>query len=428
MNLNQLSSSHMKVWPWIGGSVAGMALIGLGWSLYEEHAGEVEHQRQLQLARAEGIPTTGDELRAQIPKVAASENAAPDYVKGVSLTRKVPFKESLPDRLTFTPSEEVVKEAEAALTGNQTRLDLIDDAITYPHCSFDRDWDHSATMLLPEPAAMRAGAKLLVVRGSLAAYRGKSEEAMKDFRGILKIANHAREDPGEISNAVGEGIASLAQRALRAWAFKYPQQPSYLSELRSFANSNRPSDHVYGERSNLLFYIDLIKSSQMESGRKELGLREQNPGTRFSAILHQFLPQSRGKALIVRGQREFIAALKQGLDPGLGAVSSKDFDSGFSYFPYVAEIVNDTGQNRVAFLKNRDHALEAQRMLDRALIRILSLSKLPTSYSMTDLISPITGKPLVYTSDGKTIKIEAGQAKNFRDPMAIELPPKNLSK
>ena len=99
--------------------------------------------------------------------------------------------------------------AQSLLAARRGELGVLEEAVKRPKCWFDRNWSDGPGVLLPEYADMKEAAKLLAIRGSVAANRGDWASALADVGRVFVIARHAGTEPHVISRLVRDGAYSI---------------------------------------------------------------------------------------------------------------------------------------------------------------------------------------------------------------------------
>ncbi len=411
--------------------------IGIPVAVTKYHAwqDEAAYQEQLRLARQEGLPTNAAEYAAIIRPAEPAENAALIYRRLAGTMRGYPDFSKLDLALTFHATPQTRSEAKQALVKYKSALDLADQAVVLPRCWFDRNWAMGAAVLFHEFADMKAVAKLLALRGSVAANEGRSEDAIAEAKRIFTISKHLREEPHEIARLVSESVSVIAKRSLAGWAYTHRDQPEYrLALVKSMDELPKPS--LKEEHRNLLVdALSMIELCSTREGREELGLKEDDLPHGAEMIFPLLLSQSKARAEIVRAARASWAALE--LPPSKRKeafeTATHDLYTAMLAFPTALSIYEQLSSgNLFSRTVNRELNWEAGRQQYLALARALEGPKPPASIKTNDLLSPFDGKPISYKFDGKQIVLSvSGYMRYSPDgptPVVLKVPPDNALK
>lgn len=394
---------------WIGAGFAVLFTIPIAVTAYHARQEEDAYREQLRLARAEGIPVTAAEYAAHIPRVPDSLNAAPFYRQLKSDVRGASHLGELCELAACRPTPETIDAAMAALAGHKRGVELAEQASSRPHCWFDRQWEGIAT-LFPEFADMKSGARLLGLRGSLAAFKGDPAKAVADVKRMLAIARHAGEEPHAIARLVREGIWIAAMRHLGAWALTHPEVPAYKTALAE-AIASFPKPNIREEHLDEAFsVIWLVENAETKAGQEKLGLRPDDLPRGAEAIFPILLSQSKSRVKILRALRDCWAAY--GLPPQERKAplqaARRSLYEGLLAFPTAAKVYAmladpdpDNGRD-----STREADWEARRLLWTGLSRALAGKTVARSIDTHDLLSPFDGKPIAYAYDGHQITIK----------------------
>lgn len=383
---------------------------------------EAAFREQLRLARSEGIPTTVAEFVATLQKVDPKDNAAPIYMQiaKLQLERGIDLHE-LTRQVTFEPSENATAEANRVLKQNKRWLELAEQAASLPHCRFDRDWNLGPAMLFSELVQIRRTAQLLLLRGSLAAREGKHDEAVRNAKTALRIARHLDTEPLQLSRLVARAAYQFVVKSLECWSFRYRDHEDYFRALQTAVSGAPPLDLKAEHRYDLVSILRLIEICDTKEGRESLGLSEENI-PKIGTALEALQPRSVGKVKIVKAVREYWALLDR---PG------KDFRRRFELATlhlYQGLLSFATAGKVYEALSGADEGLEpaffqARALLHKVLLRALKPGDVPKSVLTSDCISPLDGKPVRYSFDGKQIVVDAGQAPESSQRIRLKVPP-----
>jgi hypothetical protein len=380
-------------------------------------------QKQLRLARKEGLATNAAEYKAGIRPARPAENAAPLYKKlyKEEMARSDVFYS---DRdMLWKPTPQAINKAEQVLIKHRKQLAILDIATSRPRCWFNRDWTKGAAVVMPL-APLEEGAKLLLFRGSVAAANGDAAAAVRDCERAFSIARHVSEEPTEIAYRVRLAIYQFGIWHLAYWTFKHPGQPTYVRALKSAIAHLPQTEPAAVHRGDLFNILSSIELTGTAKGRGELGFRDSNVGA-FDKIAPHLINQRRALAHVVYAERMLWFMRKHP-----AKFSANDFENAKSNlhvamagFPLAYEVYGDfysLGEKEEAGNPSR---LRANQEQFSACLRALSHEVIPRSIRTDDLLSPYDGKPTKYSYDGLQMVIQVSGYKNDRGPLFIKMPP-----
>ena len=412
------------IWLAIAGSLF-LVILGLWASTtISDSRIEAAYREQIRLARLDGIPTTAGEFEATIPTVLPSENAAPLYRRLKSLDAQGEKAQKLAGKLVFKPSAKTLAEAQTLLKANQRSLKIIDKAALKPRCWFDRDWSQGPVVLLPELSEMKAAARLLGLRGSIAAAKGDPAAALRDATLIFRISAHAGEDPTQVGGLCREAIFLTGAQRIAGWAVAHRDTPAYRVALQRAVLRYPMPDSRKEHRKDLFMMLWLIDHGSTPAGGKMMGLREKDiPPAIFAQSLLANGPQSRLD--IVKAERDYWDAFSLPREEGAKR-QERDMaitEAAIGAFPYAATLFQEFYVGEPSPTE-RENLSIAHRQTILAAARAISEPKLPSRIATRDLRSPFDGKPLQYNYDGKQITIKvSGIVKDLGKQIELKIPP-----
>ncbi len=418
-----------RTWIWVGGGVALVVAIPLCVKVYHGRQEEAAYREQLRFARAEGLPTNAAEFVALIPTAKPSENAAPLY-RRLQVAVKTPpgfvtvdFAK-LDRALIFDPSAKTVAEVKKQLAFYKPRLDLVDLAVQRGRCWFDRRWQGAAT-LFPEYAYMNTAAKLVAMRGSLAAHEGRVADAIEDAARVGRMAFHVGEEPHANSRLVRESIYKIGLRNLAYWAFVHRGERAYGDALARTVEGFPWPDLKDEHRRDLYDVLSLVELCSTSEGRDALGLREEDVPKGAEQIFSFLLSRSKSRIKMVEAVRASWAALDRPSEERgpLLAAAKGDLYKALLAFPTAAKVYELLHGGSMGDPPDREVAWVARHQQDEALARALQGPKIPRTLTTHDLRSPFDGKPLAYEFDGKQIRITVSGSEEAGGPKTLKVPP-----
>lgn len=211
----------------------------------------VENDRALAALRAEGIPTTLEELSARYPEVSDSENAALLYLAAQNAKGKLlPAQEDLVPYTghgpTFEPSAPIPEQTLDCMadymTLNAGALSLLHLAAETNVCRYPIDFSKGMTMELPHLADLRDSSRMLCVEGAWAAETGDTARAARAVVDILCVAESLRKEPLLISQLVRIAIHGIARDSLARLLSRSSLPGEELSQIEATLKDAHDSD------------------------------------------------------------------------------------------------------------------------------------------------------------------------------------------
>ncbi len=396
----------------------------LGLAYWQEVKSMDALEEQFRLARAERIPTNALEFAALIQTADLSHNAA-SYYRDFNFHRMRKGDSAvIASDLIFERSAENLQQAETYLATSSMALQILDEAVNLPRCWFNRDWAQGVAVILPEYSQMKEAAKLLALRGSVAASSGDCETAIDNVQKMFVIAKHAREEPIAIGALVSESIESIGIKHLAYWSFTDRDQPEYAAALKvAIDRMSRPN--LKREYSGELFvYLSAIDLSSDPSSAHTLGFRDDAIGMQEKLVAF-FKNKSAARASVIKAQRAFFAALDKPPKEREKAFDAAAFErnSALIAFPAALRLYSESGDSYDS-VAMREPNWQAKRQQYIALWRALKSKKIQTTIETEDLLSPFDVKPLSYKFDGKQITIQVSRYEKSGDSKALKVPPR----
>jgi len=426
---------------WFLGSlgVVGVIILSVfGWTVLAASQDRDQLNHELDLARKEGLPTNWQEFAALVPKAPNGENAAPLYRRMRGYPKDSADIPQLNVGVLIRKDKAEVEAAKAELQYQRDVVANADLAARFPHCWFDRDWSKGMAVLMPELAYMKFAAKLVALRGSIAAFEGHPDEAIHNIDEVFKIAKHSGEEGTQISTLVQMAIETIGIHYLGLWALEYPDVPGYRTRLQSAVATSLTPNIQWMHRTDLIDIRDVLALSTTAKGRADLGLKDEDVPT-AEKIIPFFVSRPKADIKIARLMRKIWEAYG---DPPATRISKIDGYWGelmpsLIAYPTGADIytkftdMGDSNHGQYLF----DQVSESKRLMYRALIRAYGEKTIPSKIRTDDLKSPFDGRPLSYRFDGKQITIEVScpdkdlDLKPLKMPSDSELtPPKKRAK
>lgn len=366
-----------------------------------------ELERQLRLARAEGIPTTQKEFEASLPKYKPSENAAKVYgqlpkddhglLKSETQIRK---------DLLANPTPENIKKVEKLLGQLKPWLTVMDRAVKYPHCLFPKDYSAGvSTVLLPEFARIKSGAKAKQIRATLLAVLGRDAEAIAELRTLSVVANHLREQPYEISHLVGDAVYNMRINSLTEIYFRFPKKAIYRQAIDMAGRETLKVDVFYASKYRLFDILTIIKLSQTKAGRRKLGIKDEYVKPENTLLTQLLPPKDEAIVKLVKAHRELFAEIK-----GKQRVETlREIDDKItnSMMPFLnASIIYEGLGPTSEVLIDWIYRPIIRKNWLTAFLRATESYPYAETIKTDDLINPYDGEPIKYQFDGSKMVFE----------------------
>jgi hypothetical protein len=165
--------------------------------------------------KSAGYLLTKDQLIPHVPP--GEKNAADIYQKAFDARRiaredeeqllGLPLAKWTPD--TTTAARRVVP-------ANSKYYKLIAEAARTPNCAFPVDWNAGpAEQTFPHLARLRDVARMLQMHAALSVVDGRMDDALADAGTMLRIAEHAKQEPVLIGQLVAYAVQGIAVMSLR---------------------------------------------------------------------------------------------------------------------------------------------------------------------------------------------------------------------
>ncbi len=157
------------------------------------------------------IHRAGEPLKVSeaVPKLAPGEpNAAPLYLQAFKIK---------PDILLRPLKDWDAAEASRLrplLAANPHYFALLEQASRIPKCAFQKNWDAGTNLKFPELARFREAAYLLEARVEVQTRDGRLDDAAQSCLTVLRLADHAAQDPSLVSYLVSVAIQGISIREL----------------------------------------------------------------------------------------------------------------------------------------------------------------------------------------------------------------------
>ncbi len=379
-------------------------------------------EKELALARKDGIPTTAAEFRATIKVPAQKDNAAQFYRV---LNRMRPSPRDISSfiwSLNWDPAPEALESARAKLKEHQNWLDLGDQITKRPAFWMDRKWEDGHAVLYPEYAQGRSLAQLLLLRGTLKAREGDVAGESSDARGALRIASHFESETTSISKKVSDSITQIVLHRVTEWAFRQRDNSTYPALLDEILRRWRRPDLRAEVRLDLYQGLLLMDQARTKEGREKIGLIEEDRSP-LDDIFPELSGQSveAGKTRFAKGFRQYWKALKP-LNQEQATAATFEMMSGLMSVPTAVKVVENLNPDFDE--SDRIATLEGRRMVHAVFVKA-ARATYPKLLDTSKFISPIDGKPVRYFYDGTELKISAGTVDDRE--IQLILPPKRPS-
>ncbi|OAI48670.1 hypothetical protein AYO44_06820 [Planctomycetaceae bacterium SCGC AG-212-F19] len=180
-------------------------------------------------------------LAATPPRIAENENAAPLYHQAFEAlldSNALPPVWQGKSAQWFAGKAVELNCHDADLVAYLRRqaagLELLRRAAARPSCAFERNYGH-ASMVLPEAARLRGGARDLSLEARCKAAKGDAAGALANVAAILRMARHTASEPVVIMVLVGASIESTGMQTLELILSKTTPTLNDLVAVRELA-------------------------------------------------------------------------------------------------------------------------------------------------------------------------------------------------
>jgi len=388
---------------------AGFLLVPAQCEKMEEARLQAELKHELEAARREGIPITVAEFEATLPVVKPEDNAAPIYAQIAKLKEKQTGPvTTMANKLLSEPSPKVLQEGRQLLVKESATLDLGKKGAKLSGFRADREWSQGAGVIFPDLTGLIHTMKLLTIEGALAA-ESNPAEALESVRALRSMAGQLKQEPAGMSHLMAMRLETYVVRNLGTWAIRHPaHRKVYLAELKAVAESFKEPDMKAVWRLELYSALHLLEQVQTKEGRAQIGLREEDvkQAAEISSAFRELQPVTKGKTRVVKGFRQIWKSLDgpEAMRRDEKKAGLFEMYQGLMSYPLAGQVHETLGGGPADLLE----AASAKHVMLRGLVRALEGSTIPKSIRTDDLVSPLDGKPIRYTFDGKRIEINAG--------------------
>lgn len=212
-------------------------------NLKKVETGAKDLARQRAAARRAGIPVTAEELPRRL--VPPDQNAAPIYVQLARLLEEKPLDPELHNAAArlgprYQDGPANVPRARELLSSRPDVMGLIHQAVSRPHCDFQRDWSRGAPLLSREYSTMRTAARLLRAESYLLALEGRYNEAINNQRLGFRIAAHGASDRILIAHLVAIAYEAITLAGLEDILYLAGPNERIAGQVRASIELYRP--------------------------------------------------------------------------------------------------------------------------------------------------------------------------------------------
>ncbi len=268
---------------------------------------------------------------------------------------------------------------------------------------------------------MKGAARLVSLRGSIAAVEGRTKDALADAERVLTIARHSGEEGHAISRMVAESITTIAMNDLATWASMHREEPAYRMALSEALKTLPQPDLRREHASDLFMLLSVIELLKSERGRTDLGLKQDDTSP-YEPYMPFLVNQTAAKSEIVQAARLHWAEIaKPSPDTAVLRVAARKRDQALQAFPTVADLYGIFNSSGGASLRHESWV--ARRQVYTAALRALEGKAPPKAIKTDDLLSPFDGTPLTYKFDGKKISLAASGWQDGHNAHVVTIPP-----
>lgn len=390
-----------RVWIWvIGGVLLTLAMLIASPYVREGMAG-AELERELRLAKAEGIITTLEDMKALMGTAPPEEdNACPLLMQ----LRQLPklSKEtsetwgSQPFEGASSGQEPSLARLRSAVKELKTHISLAEQAATKKTLWYGDDWELGGARTTDFYGPARTAASVLMLRAQLARLEGRSDLAAADIRRVVRLCDIAL----RVKDGSGLGLSIWmrddALRTLIKWAAAEPPGSPWQKELElAWKNQQIPHPHDF-LKTDLFDWLMTMDQLQSREGRKKLGLLDWEARTVMQGNWDELQTLNEGKLKMVKAFRGIWRETSQDWPFDLARTRADEelFQKGTMADPYGGQPFFMELELPI-WPHHKVGVLLEKRTLLEAVLRILKSKVRDESVSMAGLVSPVNGRPVV---------------------------------
>jgi len=403
------------------GWIAIVAVAISAWIHFARLADEAALKEQLDLAHREGMSTTWQEVLDGTPVPKSEENAAPIYVALFSFPKLDIQSIDESDRtLLDKATPESIRQASEIVAAFPKQLELIDRAATLPRCQFIGRDKGPLEYFGVDSYRLSGAAKLIALRGSIAATRGDALVAVKNAEEMMAIARHIDDDGLENSRIASDAVEESAVAHLLTWRLHHLGEKTYLNAVRRALQSWEPPDLRRMFRGQIVLALTVANAILTPDGRKELGFKTDDYGLTES-FLASIRSQPKGRIALVSAGRKVWRALALPISKRRPVLEEADdrIESAMDAFPTPHIEVERDPVDQWMY----DQYWLAKIQLYKAALRAVSGKTVAKSIRTTDLPSPFDGKPLTFSFDGKQMLFVVSNSSGHGDGPRLKIGP-----
>lgn len=262
---------------------------------------------------------------------------------------------------------------------------------------------------MPELAPIKLGCHLKLLRATIAADNGNANAAIREAQSVHHVAAQIREESVDIAQMVALALDSMALHSLEIWASCYPEHKAeYLAEalrlIQSFPEPNLKLMH----RADLSMWLKAFEDSQTEAGRKSFGFKQGDIGD-GQRLVSRLIPFDKARVDFVTAERDYWR--------GLNGTGKKRDDICAEAKLHAAEAVLTSPELNTAYWAMENHdspsttvkRFAIRKLLYKMVYQAICGPSIPKIWPGVPPISPADDKPVRYSFDGKTLKLNAGR-------------------
>lgn len=241
--------------------IAGAALIigtaAIGLRIFDYPLAARQLDRSVAEYRAAGLPWTADEL---VPPVRPEENAAPELSAALKQFEGEKFKGLSEEFRASYRAKDKAKMAQIFRDLDPV-LAKLTAASHKPKLNYERDWDQSLNVHMPEIFALKTGAWHLRNRVIFRATTGDLSGAISDIQTLNRLGQLQAQEPGCKALLISVNCHLVALDAALLAAEIYKNDPASLQELQAAViNFNSELDTTQAFRGDAYVGIALTRN------------------------------------------------------------------------------------------------------------------------------------------------------------------------
>jgi hypothetical protein len=390
-----------KAWNWLAIGAGLVFLVVLAGAPIRDWWAGKELEKELKLARAEGIITTLEEMKAYGgPPPPEEENAYPilmeiDRLPKVSQEtgRILPSRSWMGSNRDAEPSVRQLRLAVEELTPVLLKGEKCAEM---PSLWQESDWSLGQARPLHYYGPVRRAAGAFMVRAELAGLEGQEKEAIADLRRVVKLSELALGVKDGSGFYLGCWLREDVEDKLIKWAAAAPAGSVWMKELEQVWARQKISEPETLLKPLLYEWLATMDLLQTPEGQKQVGVRTWDSKTVQYGNWDELQTLNEGKLRMVKAFRGIWREVFEDWPESLSRTypHEEEFVKGALSDPYAATpfFIEDGGE---AWPHHAQASVLDRRILVQAAIRLLKSPDRDETASMNGLVSPLDGSKVM---------------------------------